>query len=134
VDDLENCLGAPQMAGKIPSLSSKNLVRFCQSLISLWDLGKSLKKFTLFKLQFIHRGEDDDVMILDAGVGPSLLVALAELDRQICLNCGPHFSLWKDTAFDLNEFKSVMTSVNACYSRRDPEDSDDDFDIILEEM
>lgn len=73
-------------------------------------------------------------MILDPGVGPSLLVALAELDRQICLNCGPRFSLWNDTAFDLNQFKSVMTSVNACYSRRDPEDSDDDFDIILEEM
>jgi hypothetical protein len=88
----------------------------------------------MFKLRYIHLGEDDDVMILDPGVGPSLLIALADLDRQICLNCGPHFSLWNDTAFDLNEFRSVMTSVNAYYSRRDPEDSDDDFDIILEEM
>jgi hypothetical protein len=88
----------------------------------------------MFKLRFIHLGEDDGVMILDPGEGPSLLVALAELDRQICLNCGPHFSLWNDPAFDLNEFRSVMTTVNAYYSRHDPEDPDDDFEIILEEM
>ena len=88
----------------------------------------------MFKLRFIHLGEDDDVMILDPGVGPSLLVALADLDRQICLNCGPDHSLWNDSAFDLNEFRSVMTTVNACYTRHDPQNTDDDFEIILEEV
>lgn len=88
----------------------------------------------MYKLQFVSMGEADDVLIFDLGEGPSLLIALAEIDRQICNNCGPSFSLANDPVFNLEEFRAAMSSVGSTYSRRDSESKDDDFDLILREL
>ena len=69
--------------------------------------------------------------LLDLGQGESVLAALGDIDRQICTNCGPHYSLWNDPKFELEEFRSAMNGVGATYSPRDLETPEDDFDLIL---
>jgi hypothetical protein len=100
----------------------------------LWILEMCLSgnlKIPVIQLQFVSMGSGDDVLILDFGKGESVLTALGDIDRQICLNCGPVHSLWNDPKFDLQEFRSVMSSPGATYSRRDPESAEDDFDLIF---
>jgi hypothetical protein len=86
------------------------------------------------KIQFVSMGADDDVLILDPGEGASVLIALADIDRQICINCGSRFSIWNDPSFDFNECRKVMTDVGSCYVREDPNSPDDDFELILLEV
>lgn len=85
----------------------------------------------MINLQFVSMGSEDDVLVLDYGKGESVLTALGDIDRQICMNCGAVHSLWNDPKFDLREFRSAMSSPGATYSRRDPESPEDDFDLIL---